>query len=42
MDVKVGLAACSVSEGECNARKCGPIRAFVNSEYSINERNEKQ
>ncbi len=29
MDVRLGIAACSVSEGECNARKCTPIRVLI-------------
>ena len=29
MDVRVGIAACSVSEGECNDRQCTPIRVVV-------------
>ena len=29
MDMRIGLAACSVSEGECNARRCTAIRAIV-------------
>ena len=29
MDARVGIAACSVSEGECNAKKCSAIRIRV-------------
>lgn len=29
MDVRVGIAACSVSEGECNNRNCSPIKVIV-------------
>lgn len=29
MDMRIGVAACSVSEGECNARRCTAIRAIV-------------
>lgn len=29
MDVRVGIAACSVAEGACNARNCTPIKALV-------------
>lgn len=29
MDVRVGIAACSVSEGECNNRKCTSIEVSV-------------
>ena len=29
MNVRVGIAACSVSEGECNDKKCSPIKAIV-------------
>ena len=29
MDVRVAVAACSVSEGACNARHCSPIRVWI-------------
>lgn len=29
MDVRVGIAACSVSEGECNAGRYSPIKVIV-------------
>lgn len=29
MDVRLGIAACSVSEGECNARQCSSIKVIV-------------
>ena len=29
MDVRLGIAACSVPEGECNARKCTPIKVII-------------
>ena len=29
MDVRLGIAACSVSEGECNARKCSSIKVII-------------
>ncbi len=29
MNVRVGIAACSVSEGECNDRKCTPIKVII-------------
>ena len=29
MNVRVGIAACSVSEGECNDRKCSAIKVIV-------------
>lgn len=30
MDVRLGVAACSVSESECNSGKCSPIKVIVN------------
>ncbi len=32
MDVRLGIAACSVSEGTCNSRVCSPIRVIVDSQ----------
>ena len=32
MDVRLGIAACSVSEGACNNRVCSPIRVIVDSQ----------
>ena len=32
MDVRLGVAACSVSEGACNSRVCSPIRVIVDSQ----------
>lgn len=29
LDVRVGIAACSVAEGACNARNCTPIKVIV-------------
>lgn len=29
MDVRLGIAACSVSEGECNARQCSSIKVII-------------
>jgi uncharacterized protein YcgI (DUF1989 family) len=29
MDVTLGVAACSVSESQCNSGKCSPIRVVV-------------
>lgn len=29
MDVRIGIAACSVAEGDCNARKCSAIKVVV-------------
>ena len=29
VDVRVGIAACSVSEGECNNKKCSPIKVLI-------------
>ena len=29
MDVRLGVAACSVSESKCNGGKCSPIRIIV-------------
>ena len=29
MDVRLGIAACSVKEGACNTRRCSPIRVVV-------------
>lgn len=29
LDVRMGIAACSVAEGACNARNCTPIKAIV-------------
>ena len=31
MDVRLGIAACSVSEGACNSRRCSPIKVVVES-----------
>lgn len=28
-DVRLGVAACSVSESACNAGRCGPIKVIV-------------
>ena len=30
MDVRIGVAACSVSESNCNGGKCSPIKIIVN------------
>ena len=29
MNVRAGIAACSVAEGECNNRQCTPIRVII-------------
>ena len=29
MDVRLGIAACSVSEGDCNSRQCSPIKVII-------------
>lgn len=29
MDVRLGVAACSVSESSCNSGKCSPIEIIV-------------
>ena len=29
MDVRLGIAACSVSEGECNTRRCSAIKVVI-------------
>ena len=29
MDARLGIAACSVSESECNGGKCSPIRVII-------------
>lgn len=35
MDARVGIAACSVAEGECNDRKCTPIKVIIDEEMKI-------
>ena len=32
MNVRVGIAACSVSEGECNDRKCTPVKVIIDED----------
>lgn len=29
MDVKIGVSACSVSEGSCNGFKCKPLKIII-------------
>ena len=29
MDITLGVAACSVSESQCNSGKCSPIRIII-------------
>lgn len=29
VDMRIAIAACSVSEGECNSRKCSPIKVII-------------
>lgn len=29
MDVRLGIAACSVSESKCNGGKCSPIKIII-------------
>ena len=29
MDIKLGIASCSVSESDCNSGKCSPIKIII-------------
>jgi len=29
MDVRLGIAACSVSESKCNSGKCSPVKIVI-------------
>lgn len=31
MDMRIGVAACSVSESSCNSGKCTPVKVIVES-----------
>lgn len=44
-DVRLGVAACSVSESACNAGRCGPIKVIVrdfNGQFELKRKRERR